>query len=247
MEKTVVVPIGSGLDGGTSGGTADAQTVTLAATPTLAAGLIITFTAGFTNTTAMTLNANSTGSIAVRIGRNRRDLSAGDILAGSHVTVYYDGSNYVLMASDGACPCPPRWLGHKALYMQDRGLPVTYMPASGLNNFMYNATSDTPLYFTVEGDCIRLDPKPAQNGYLNVTYYKRPQPLETELNDIFDEAPSIYLYASLLELAIFLPAEERIASFMGLYKEAVNAYRAADNASQRGYAPMRMRMSGNVP
>ena len=50
MEKTAVLMTGAARAGGISAGSANAQTVTLAPAPTLAPGLVIGFTAGFSNT-----------------------------------------------------------------------------------------------------------------------------------------------------------------------------------------------------
>ena len=60
MEAQTILKTGAAQDGGTSGGSANAQTVTLGTAPTLAVGLTISFTAGFSNSGAMTLNANGT-------------------------------------------------------------------------------------------------------------------------------------------------------------------------------------------
>ncbi len=242
MEKVLILPVKAALDGGTSTGSADAQIITIGTAPTLEVGLNITFTAGYTNTGAMTIDADSTGVKDVRSGKNRDALAAGDVVAGGVYTVYYDGTYYVLVPSAGCIPLPSRWLGHKAAYIQDRQEPLTYMPASGINWFMYGATAGVPEYFAVEGDCLRLDPVPADDTYISVTYYKEPAALSSALNDIFRDAPQVYLFATLLELAIFLPAEERISAFTSEYLKALSGYSSSDAKSLFGYAPMRVRL-----
>jgi hypothetical protein len=243
MEKSVTLPIGSGLDGGTSAGTANAQTVTLAAVPTLSLGLAITFTAGFSNTTAMTLNASATGVVSVRKGANLDELDAGDILAGGIYTVYHNGTYYVLMASDGAIPLPSRFLGIRSAYLQDRGNILFPMPVSGLNSFIEDETSGTPLYYAIEGDCLRFDPAPDQNYKLKLNYYARPASLSTALNDIFRNAPSIYLYATLMELALYLPNEDKMQAYHSQFVAACHGYGNSDKISVMGHAPMRVRFA----
>lgn len=88
--------------GGTSGGSANAQTiaVTLPTGFTLATGKQLTFIAGFTNTAAVTLNVNALGVKAVQrptqVGASAS--VGGEFNAGQTVTVVYDGTQYQLVA-----------------------------------------------------------------------------------------------------------------------------------------------------
>ena len=77
--------------GGTGGGTADAVTVTLSPAPAAyAAGMMVRFVAGGTNTGAATLNVNSLGAIALRKGDGSVALAAGDIVSGTIVEAVYE-------------------------------------------------------------------------------------------------------------------------------------------------------------
>lgn len=85
--------------GGTSGGSATAQTVTIT-TPasgfSLTAGYKVSFAAGFTTTGATTLNVNSTGAINVlRISQTGLSAFTGnEWIAGQRITVEYDGTQW---------------------------------------------------------------------------------------------------------------------------------------------------------
>lgn len=83
--------------GGTSGGAANAQTVT-AAGFTRAIGTSFTFTAGFTNTLSATLNPNAIGAVTVKKQTTAGlvNLSGGEIVSGTTYTVVDNGTNYVL-------------------------------------------------------------------------------------------------------------------------------------------------------
>jgi hypothetical protein len=87
--------------GGTSSGSANVQTFNL--TPTPAAyteGMIVGFTAGFANTSAVTINVNSLGPIAL-LGRNGAALIGGELIAGAtYYAVYHAGSFQLLNPSD---------------------------------------------------------------------------------------------------------------------------------------------------
>lgn len=78
---------------GTSGGTANAQTVT-AANFTSTDGQIIIFKAGATNTGAMSLNPNGSGPINVLkdTWAGPKSLIGGEVVAGNDIAVVYDSS-----------------------------------------------------------------------------------------------------------------------------------------------------------
>lgn len=91
--------------GGTSAGTANAQTVA-STSPigyALTSGYRVTFTVGvgLTNTGAVTLNVNSTGATAVRkLGRAGLEvLTGGEMAAGNIVEAIYNGMFFVLLSN----------------------------------------------------------------------------------------------------------------------------------------------------
>ena len=98
-----IPPAGGGTNvyiAGTSGGTANAQTVA-SPTPTgftLIVGNRICFVAGFTNTAAMTLSVNGTTATAVvqATPSGTEPLVGGEIIAGAYIECIYDGTNYEL-------------------------------------------------------------------------------------------------------------------------------------------------------
>ncbi len=69
------------FSGGTTGGSANVQTLALVpAATTITQTMLIQFVAGFTNTAAMTLNVNAIGAYAVKL--NGAALVGGEIVAG---------------------------------------------------------------------------------------------------------------------------------------------------------------------
>lgn len=240
MERTRVIPIGPGLDGGTASGTANAITLDMDSAPTLAEGLSITFTASASNTGATTLNAESTGAVDVRKGASLSALVSGDIVSGGVYTVYHNGTYYVLMPSDGAAPLPSNFLGIKSAYLQDRATILTYASQIGVNIEMDGATADTPAYYTIEGDCIRLSPLPAEDCKVVLTYYERPAALSSSVNRIFTDAPGVYLFATLMELADYLTSEERAQKWFAKYRAAMGGYQSAMARSASTYGNTRV-------
>jgi len=84
--------------GGTSGGSANAQTITL--TPAITAyvtGQIFTFVAGFTTTTTTpTININSVGAKSI-VTPGLTSMFAGAIQSGATYAIMYDGTRFVLL------------------------------------------------------------------------------------------------------------------------------------------------------
>ena len=82
---------GQNLWGGTSGGSANAHTISVSGGITAyAAGQRFIFLAGFTNTGALTVNANSIGALSVVKGPTPSALSAGDVIAGQLIDCTYE-------------------------------------------------------------------------------------------------------------------------------------------------------------
>jgi len=86
------------LWGGTSGGAANAQTLTLAPIITAyVAGQRYSFIAGFTNTAAATLNINGVGAKNIFNTATGAAIGAGEIVATRAYEVIYDGTQFLLL------------------------------------------------------------------------------------------------------------------------------------------------------
>jgi hypothetical protein len=87
--------------GGTSGGSANAQTLTISNYSGTVAGTAIRFKAGFTNTASTNLNINSAGAILIEkqtVG-GLVQLTAGDIVVGQVYSAVFDGSVWQLIGA----------------------------------------------------------------------------------------------------------------------------------------------------
>jgi len=84
--------------GATSGGSANAQTLTLSpAITAYAAGQRFSFLAGFTNTAAATLNVNGVAAKNIFNAATGAAIGAGEIVAGRAYEVLYDGTQFQLL------------------------------------------------------------------------------------------------------------------------------------------------------
>lgn len=87
----------AGGDFATSGGSANAQTLTLDSqiVTSYTTGMAIKFKAGFTNTAACTININSIGANTIK-RIDGTDLQPSDIVSGGTHIIVYDGTNFKL-------------------------------------------------------------------------------------------------------------------------------------------------------
>jgi hypothetical protein len=239
MEKSVVIPIGTGEACGTTAGTANAQTATVVSP--FARGSMVTFTAGFTNTAALTFNGQM-----VKKGAYRDELEASDILVGAKYTLYCDGTVWVLMVADGSAPLPKRFLGHRSAYLNDFPKPLEYRVNSNSNWDIDTDTYMHPGFYSVSGDCLRLGPVPSGQQKVLLNYYERPAPLAERLNDIYRDCPAIYLFATLFELAAYLPSPDRAAGYFAQFKSAISGYALSQARTETNYSTMRLNLRNNL-
>jgi len=146
-------------DGGTTGGSANAQTAN-ATGFTLSAGKWIRFTAGFTNSGAATLNVNSLGAIAFRKTDNNwpsgalSALSGNEIIAGLVYTAVYDGTFFRLHQSsifinnfntESVSTTLPNYLDNNPVYVRSRE-PGFAPPTGSIVDVLYSTgpTTRTP-------------------------------------------------------------------------------------------------------
>jgi hypothetical protein len=244
METTAILITGAAQDGGTSGGAANAQTVTLATTPTLALGLVITFTAGFSNSGAATLNPNGLGAQAIKIGVPKAALSGGEIVAGASYTVYYDGTDFILVPS-GAVPLPAGYLEMRSIFIQ--GSPQRQL--SPVSPETYNATymSSTtaePVAYALEGDCIRFGPVPDAAYAVQMGFYKKFTALSAAaggVNWLMTNKPDVYLYGALLEAAIYFRYDDDAQFYFNLYRSALEGLQNQNVADRYSGAVLQTR------
>lgn len=117
---------GSLLWGGTSGGSANAQTIAITpAVTALVAGQAFRFFAGFTNTAATTLAVNATAATAL-LRPGRVPCVGGEILLNGTYTVVYDGTFFVLVSN----PAPRGYLS--GLTLSAAGGTGTFGIAAGV-------------------------------------------------------------------------------------------------------------------
>jgi hypothetical protein len=242
METAAILIIGAARAGGTSTGSANAQAVTLAGAPTIAPGLTIDFTAGFSNSGPATLDPG-TGAVAIKKGVPQADLATGDLVAGGGYEVYCDGSVFNLVPSGGV-PLPAGFLELRSLVIQGscpRQLsPVT--PQDYGSTYLALGPAQ-PQAFTLAGDCIRFGPAADASYAVEMAFYRKFPALAAgnPTNWLLANKPDVYLWAALLEAAIFLDDDEGAQRYFALYRGAAEGLMNANARDRFGGAALQLR------
>lgn len=108
-----------------------------------------------------------------------------------------------------------------------------------------HGTSSLANFFTIIGNTVKT--YPTASGTLNLTYYQKVPPLHlnTAGNWVTNRMPGLYLYGSLLELAVFFDDDERIATWGTLYDRSMKELQGSDVTAR--YAKVAMRIKGVTP
>lgn len=249
MEAQGTILLQAQQAGGTSGGSANAQTVTLATAPTVARGLTIGFTvgSGLSNTAAMTMNPNGTGAVNVKKNAARDDLAPNDASAGADYGIYHDGTQFVLTPGAGYAPLPTDWLEGRSMFIQGSPERELTQIVSSADTLLYDSTTpEKPEAFAIEGDLIRFLPF-ADNTYsVKVNYYKKFAALSSAVNWLLTNKPDTYLYGSLLEAAIYSMDDGDAQKYHALYSAACSGLVNSEKRARFSGAPLRMRVGGMI-
>ena len=252
METTVNLITGPTQQdtGAASGGSANAQTVTLATTPSLALGLTIGFTAGFSNTGVTTLNPNGLGAIPFQKGIPAVDLAAGDLIAGAAYVAYHNSASFKLVPFGGV-QMAAGYLQMKSIFVQgspeQQLTPVT--PEIYTASWMSSRTGK-PRAYVLDGDAIRFGPVPDATYAVQMSYYKKFPALVSAsggTNWLLTNKPDVYLYGSLLEAAIYFRFDEDAQLYFGLYRSAVEGLQTQDVADRYSGAVLQQRSGVSGP
>lgn len=134
---------------------------------------------------------------------------------------------------------PAGWLEFKRIKSAAESR-IEYMSADALEDLP--PPGDATKY-SIEGGRLIYGQTPAADLVLTTKYYKMPGLLATSGTTwLLERAPSIYLYAALIELAIFTKNPERTAEYGALLDKAIENFQSADEASLVSGSRLRMRV-----
>ncbi len=132
-------------------------------------------------------------------------------------------------------------------YIEARRVVVNTSPVSILTPISLDMAADNfstpgyPFHYTVSGASLLIFP--ANETTVSLTYYAAipPLALDNTSNWLLAKAPEIYLYGSLLESAPFMEDDNRLATWISLYKAAVDELLQADTRGSWSKAVARIK------
>jgi len=109
-------------------------------------------------------------------------------------------------------------------------MPLSQAQIDSIHAFV---TTGVPTNYALTGDQMELQPTPGENTEVEIFYQYRLAGFsdDADTNAILTKFPNIYLYASLLEYALYVQADERIPPFRDAYGAEVA--RINDEAYER--------------
>lgn len=124
---------------------------------------------------------------------------------------------------------PARW--RKTTSMKINGVPVLTRSMDYVTQFQSESDSGQPIYYgDYDYDHWALAPIPDQAYPLEIIYYSRIQPLDSENQEnlLTREAPQALLYGTLLQAQGYLKNQEKIAVWKDYYTTAIAALKGED-------------------
>lgn len=98
--------------------------------------------------------------------------------------------------------------------------------------------------YSIEGGRLLVGAIPAANLALTVRYYANPGYLEDAGSTwLLTKVPTLYLYAALIELAVYVKKADKVAEYGALYDKALNGFMSQERASLVSGGALRYRRS----
>jgi hypothetical protein len=135
---------------------------------------------------------------------------------------------------------PTDWLETIRLTVKDTvPYPMNLASKSQIEDYRFkgNNVAGKPLYYTHIAGELELFPTPDATYDIELLYKQKVEALSDSntSNWLLSEAPDLYLYATLVETAIYLRDDERLASFGALYQSKLDAVnRQSNRATESG-------------
>lgn len=124
---------------------------------------------------------------------------------------------------------PVRW--RKTVSMKINGAPIVNRSMDYITMYQNESNQGQPLYYgDYDYDHWAIAPVPSSNFPLEIIYYSRIQPLDSENQEnlLTREAPQALLYGSLLQAQGFLKSLDKIPVWQKYYDDAIAALKGED-------------------
>lgn len=144
-------------------------------------------------------------------------------------------------AGNEAVALPSDWMQGLSLDIEGNGLE--YRTPEELRSAYPSTYSGRPAVYTVEGSSLILGPKPDSAYTVRARYYQRPTAFgsDSATDYVLTHHSGVYLFATLVELALYAYDTERSAIWEQRYQQALRDLNAAEGSAAAGGTTLRMR------
>lgn len=168
----------------------------------------------------------------IRLGEERiwQTVRTSDMISLPVTLTVPAGQNWVNLPDD--------WLAFRSLATSN-GWRVEYLAPDVLHDL---PTPGDAAAYSIEGRRFLYGQTPSVSAALTMRYYQHPGLLSDSLstNWLLTKAPSVYLYAALLEGYIWAKNPQKVGEYGKLYDDAVARLMSSDRAAMISGGPLRM-------
>jgi hypothetical protein len=144
----------------------------------------------------------------------------------------------------GSLALPDDFLEAQRVTMVGARTPLRFLPLSEMNTERVEPFPP-PRFYTLRGTTLDVLPVPPANEdgtypEVEVVYYAKPPALSDSVttNWLLEQEPEVLLYGSLLKAAPFMVDDERIPTWMGLYKDAIDRLNLSSKVAMVSGGPL---------
>jgi hypothetical protein len=149
-----------------------------------------------------------------------------------------------LTISSQTVSLPTGFIGVRRLYLNSSPVRnLQFLAPDQFWNRFISTTTDTPDFYTLEGENFVFGPSPDSTYTGKLLYWKKPTAFsaDSDTNTFFTTNPDLYLYAALTASAPFLGDDPRLLTWSALYDNAADRIKTSNKYDRfpRGDSPMR--------
>ena len=120
--------------------------------------------------------------------------------------------------------------------------PLEFMPLEKIGP--YEGRSGRPQYYSLRGSTVVYGPTFTND--VELMYYSRPANLSADADNIMTGLDAVYLYATILEAALYMKDDAQAARMGVAYKNAINGVQAQDDGDMHSGNNLRIRSDARV-
>ena len=169
----------------------------------------------------------------IRLGEERiwRDLRVNRMIEFGTLTILA-GQNWVAL--------PSNWVEFDSVTFDDGG-QQRKLEYRSYDALLVENESAGRYYYSIKGTRLIYGFTPSSDTNLDVTYFKRADPLATtSTNWLLTDSPSVYLYSALLEGAVYAKNAAKVGEYGTLFDKSMAQIQDADGSAKVSGSRLRM-------